>query len=59
MKKALAMMAALMANMGNEATYDFLGVDKPKRTPKKVWNAELKCYTIEGKPIKKEEGKDK
>jgi len=56
MKKALAMMAALMATMGNEATYDFIGTKRPRR-PKKVWNAELKFYTIDGKPIKKEEGK--
>ena len=57
MKKALAMMAALMATMGNETTYDMAGNRKPRS--KKVWNAELKCYTIDGKPIKKEEGKDK
>ena len=59
MKKALTMMAALMAAAGNEMSYDFLGLDKPKAKPKKVWDSELKCYTINGKPIKKEEEEGK
>ena len=58
MKTALTMMAALMAAIGNDMPCDFLGLDKPKAKPKKVWDSELKCYIINGEPIKKEEGKE-
>jgi len=44
----IATVSALMDGPYTES----IGI-KPKR-PKKVWNAELKCYTINGKPIEKE-----